>query len=223
MDSNHKGNDSEESQDAKWRPTRRTFLWLGAGTAAGALAAARLGFYSGVEWTNGEKTGEWSGLVLGEWEASVLAAAAMALIPDTPGKRSRPGPSGPEVAQNVDRFLVGMPKSMLLEIHGMFGLIEHATLLNGSVLRFTRLDPTAQRDFLLQLRDMGSKFGQAFKGVRDLCLVGWYQDNRTWEAIGYDGPLVRRPAPPPVVRVEDVTGKYKDMVAKPGQQPKGIL
>jgi hypothetical protein len=204
----------DASEDTSWRPTRRTFLWLGATTAAGTLAAGRLGFYSAREW---------SGEVLGEWEASVLAAAAMALIPDSPGKHSRPGPSGREIAQNVDRFLVGMPTSMLREIHAMFGLIEHATLLNGSVRRFTRLDPTAQRDFLLRLHDMGGKFGQAFKGVRDLCLLGWYQDKRTWKAIGYDGPLVRRPAPPPMIRVSDVTGTYQDMVAKPGAQPEGIL
>lgn len=218
MASSDKDNESEDAKGFysadKRRPSRRTFLWLGAATAAGVLAAGRLGFYS---------ADDWSGRVLGEWEASVLAAAAMALIPDTPGVLSRPGPAGMEIAQNVDRFLVGLPKPMLLEIHAMFGLIEHATLLNGSVQRFTRLDPHAQRAFLLRLQDMGGKFGQAFKGVRDLCLLGWYQDARTWAAIGYDGPMLERPAPPPVVHARDVTGKYKKLVAKPGARPKGAL
>jgi hypothetical protein len=215
MTSSDKDKESPDATDENgWRPTRRTFLWLGAATAAGALAAGRLAFYA---------TDDWDGQVLGEWEASVLAAAAMALIPDTPGKPSRPGPSAMQVAKNVDRFLVGMPKPMLLEIHGMFGLIEHATLLNGSVRRFTRLDPQAQRDFLLRLHDMGGKFAQAFKGIRDLCLVGWYQDKRTWATIGYDGPLLERPAPPAVIRPSDTTGKYSELVAKPGATPKGVV
>ena len=201
----------EESPDSGWRPTRRTFLWLGAGTVAGALLWGRTCFYD---------ADEWEGRVLDEWEAAVLAAAAGALIPDKPADLSPPGPSGLEVARNIDRFLEGMPEGMLLEIHGMFGLIEHGTLLGGFVQRFTRLTPAQRRKCLVNIRDRGGKFAQAFKGVRDLCLLGWYSDKRTWKSIGYDGPLLERPAPPPVVSKRKA-GKYANLIAEPGAKPRG--
>ncbi len=197
----------------KLRLTRRKFLWIAAGTAAGALAVGRLGFYPSAEW---------SGQVLSEWEGHVLAAAAAALIPDTPGELPAPGPSAMEVAQNVDAYLVGMPKRMIFEIHGMFALLEHGTLLGGSVSRLTRLSAEDGLDFLLALRERGGKLGQAFKGVRDLCLLGWYQDRRTWKPIGYPGPLLERPAPPAVVTPQEA-GAYAKFVAKPGATPRGVL
>ncbi len=203
----------QPDSQARWRPSRRTFLWLGAGAAAGALLVGRTCFYD---------ADDWHGHVLDAWEASVVAAAATAIIPDKPGELPSPGPTGLQVAHNLDHFLVGMPHGMLLQIHAMFGLIEHGTILDGSVLRFTRLDPPARLDFLLRLRDMGGKFGQVFKGIRDLTLLGWYADPRTWKAVGYDGPLVDRPAP--AARPNRAqAGNYGHLMAKPGQTPRGTL
>lgn len=209
-----KSNDrSDESRESPWRPSRRTFLWMGAGAAAGALLFGRTCLYD---------ADDWDGQVLGEWEAAVIAAAAMALIPNKPGELPSPGPSGFEVAHNVDRFLEGMPEMMLLEIHGMFGLIEHGTLLGGFARRFTRLDPAQGLECLMTLRAKGGKFAQAFKGIRDLCLLGWYSDRRTWNRLGYDGPLLDRPAPPPVANREHA-GPYARLIAQPGTRPGGAL
>lgn len=205
-------NDQQNPDDSGWRPTRRTFLWMGAGAAASALLIGRACFYD---------ADDWDGRVLGEWEAAVIAAAATALIPNSPGPLPSPGPSGLEVARNVDRFVEGMPDMMLLEIHGMFGLIEHGTLLGGFARRFTRLEPAERLDCLVNIRQKGGKFAQAFKGIRDLCLLGWYADRRTWKSIGYDGPLLERPAPPPVTGRADA-GKYARLIARPGATPRGV-
>lgn len=204
-------NNHGDAASPPWRPSRRTFLWLGAGTAAGALLLGRTCFY---------RADDWHGQVLSQWEANVVAAAATAIIPNSPGPLPSAGPAPLQIAHNVDQFLQGMPDAMLLQIHAMFGLIEHGTLLGGHVLRFTRLEPAARLDFLNDLRQMGDKFAQAFKGLRDLTLLGWYCDPRTWKAIGYDGPLLDRPAPPARARPERA-GKYADLLARPGELPRG--
>ena len=52
--------------------------------------------------------------------------------------------------------------------------------------------------------------------------VGWYQDDRTWEALGYDGPMLIRDAPKPVLTPQ-AAGGYSEIVAEPGTPPRGLL
>lgn len=218
---NTSSGDAPESKEerARWRPTRRQFIGLGAAGAAGLLLAGRTCFYEDAA------TKTWSPTTLADWEVAVLAASAGALIPDTPAdlsSKNGSSPSGVEVAQKVDRFLQSFPRPQLLEIHAMFGLIEHGTILNGSLLRFTRLTPAKRFDYLLRLQTMGSKFGEAFRGLRDLCLLGWYAHPQTWEAMGYDGPLLERPAPQSV-QTPGSAGPYDRLLAPAGARPKGTL
>ena len=209
-----KQNSPEQKGDGpKLRMTRRKFLWIGGLGTAGALTIGRFGCYS-LE--------RWDGVVLAKWEAHTVAAAAEALIPDEPSQWPASGPSPMEVAQNVDQFLQGMPRPMLREVRGLFGLIEHGTLLGGRLSRFTRLSPDKRLDILVGLGDRGGLFAQVFDGIRSLCFVGWYQDPRTWEAIGYDGPLFDRPPPPPVLH-PDQAMPYEELVAEPGSVPRGVL
>ncbi len=204
----------EESKSKGLRLSRRKFLWLGGLGTLGLLTVGRLGFYGSAAPLEGQ--------VLARWEAHTLAAAAEALIPDEPGKWPATGPSPLEVAANVDRFLVGMPRGMLREIRAMFGFIEHGTFLGARLSRFTRLSAEKRLDVLVGLYERGGVPAEAFEGIRALCLVGWYQDDRTWEALGYGGPLMSRPAPPKAVTAEDAGG-YADLMAKPGSAPQGVL
>ncbi|MFU8804569.1 MAG: hypothetical protein ACNA8W_12220, partial [Bradymonadaceae bacterium] len=210
-----KAQDISESDEPTNKPrmTRRRFLWLGGVGVVGALAIGRFSCYDAADW---------NGTILSEWQAHALAAAALTLIPDVPGEWPSSGPSPMEVAHNVDRFLVGMPPEMLTEIGQMFGLIEHGTLLGGRLTRFSNLSPEHRLDFLVGLRNRGGLLAMAFEGLRALCLLGWYQDDRTWKAIGYDGPMIKRPAPPPVPTPEQA-GMYGRLVAKPGAVPRGVL
>ena len=156
---------------------------------------------------------DWDGRVLSRHEAHVVAAAAEAVIPDRPGPLPTPGPSAREVAEAVDRYLVGMPARMLLEVHGMVELLEQGTGLDLHVSRMTRLDPAARFRWLRRLDWYGGLLAQASRGIRDLCLLGWYQDARTWDALEFAGPIV-----PAEGLGEDA---YARFVAAPGVDPRG--
>lgn len=192
--------------------TRRRFLIAGSTVAVGALFARRFGFYPDRPW---------SGSNLSEWEANTLAACVDALFPELPGQLPVGGPTALEVAAHIDRFLSGLPAATLLEIRGMFFVIEHGTILGGRFSRFTRQDPQTQRDLLLGLKDRGGLLGQAFEGIRAFVVLGWYQDPRSWSAIGYNGPLLTRPPRSVTLSAEDA-GIYGRLVAKPGDRPEGI-
>src|SRR5262249_45861506 len=56
------------------------------------------------------------------------------------------------------------------------------------VTRFTRLAPGEREAFLTSLEARGGLLSQAYRGLRDLCMCGLYQQPSTWAAIGYDGP-----------------------------------
>lgn len=154
------------------------------------------GLAVGVGWqaTGYRRFHGWRGEVLQGWEAEVLAAVAETTIAEAPGATLPEGPALRELAENVDRFLVALPSSMRREIHGLLLLVEHGTLLTGRFRRFTRLAPADRAYFLNRLHARGGLARMVAKGARDLCLSGWYQDERTWGAMGYQGPLVVFPA-----------------------------
>ncbi len=182
--------------------TRRRLLTAGATVAAGALVAGRVGFYPRLD--------GWHGRVLSSREASILAAAAAAMLPFDEAT-----PTPLEVAANVDRYLVGMPETQLADVHKLFILVEHGTLLGGSLLRLTRLRASARDAFLRSLASSGGLLAQAYRGVRDLCMVGYYQDPRTWGPLGYTGPwaVPGKPA---------VHGVLEGLSAPNGVLPRGV-
>jgi D-cysteine desulfhydrase len=195
--------------------TRRRVL-----VAAGALAVVaspiRFGFYD---------TPPNPGLVLSGMELQILAAAAEAVLSDAQGdERPLPPVDGHAIAARVDRFLHTMPTIAMLEVHGLFALIEHATLVNGRIRRFTRLSVGERRRFLLQLATLGTVPGQAARGIRDLVYLGTYQDPAVWPAIGYGGPLVDRPPPMSLsteaLRASGTTAG--SLLAPPGTRPRSM-
>ncbi len=195
-------------RDPKADLTRRRVLAGGIGAALLVTGWRHTMGYGGFE--------DWTGLVLTRKEALVVAAAAEAVIPDEPGPLPTPGPSGREVAEAVDRYLAGMPALMLLEVHGMFELLEQGTGLDLHVSRLTKLDPPGRRRFLGRLESFGGLLAQSARGIRDLCLLGWYQDERTWGPLAFNGPLV-----PPGGR--GGPSKYDSLIAPAGRDPEGIV
>ena len=192
-------------------PSRRGLLIGGAAAAALVAVGRTTGYRSDLA--------DWQGRELARWEALVLVAAAEAVIPDLPGPLPTDGPSPGELAANVDRYLVGMPAPMRAEVHGLMTLVEQGTLLGGRLSRLTRLDPAKRRAFLEGLTRRGGLLAVASRGIRDLCYVGWYQDPRTWPALGYSGPLVRRREPGEPPRATP----YDALVAPPGGLPEGLV
>lgn len=176
---------------------RRLFL-LGTVATLGACAAPRFMGYREVGWT---------GQVLSSWEAEVLAAAAQVMsgVPEVAGLR---------VAANVDRYLVPMPDKTRGEIHQLLALVEHGTTplaLLGA--RFTRLGRDAREAYLLSLSARGGLLAQAFRGLRDLVMLGTYQEPSSWRGLGYSGPW------PPLLAPELVGAPYGSLRAPPGALP----
>lgn len=169
-------------QDPRAALVRRRLLALGAGVGLLGGVWGRLGFY--------RTDRPWNGRVLSRREAAIVAAAAEALVPVEPGAALDSGPSWLEVAANVDRYLVGMPRSTLREVHALLTALEQGTFLGGRAARLTRLEPLARRAVLEAISERDPQLGLAVRALRDLCMLGVWQDERTWPAIGYGGPLV---------------------------------
>lgn len=185
-------------EDPRRALTRRRLLWTGAALGAGTIGWHRFTGYA-------ELVG-WAGQVLSAREAQIAAAAAEAVLP----KDGR-GPSPIEIAANVDRFVATMRPEAQNEVHLLFNVIEHTTTPLGFWLdRFTRLSPDERSRFLTGLGDRGGLLAQAYRGIRDLCLLGHYQDPRTWADLGYAGPMGGA-APQP---------KYHALRAAPGALPR---
>ena len=70
-----------------------------------------------------------------------------------------------------------------------------APLREGLAARFSRL-PAADQDRVLAATEASSSdlLRAGFDGLKSLCLMGYYRDPRAWSVVGYDGPLVGRPA-----------------------------
>lgn len=179
--------------------TRRRLLWSGAALAVSVATLGRLSGYRAFP--------AWDGVVLAAWEAEVLRAAAEAVLPPAP----LPQPLLDEIPRRADRFLASLPERARLEVHGMFALIEHGTPLGRSISRFTRLDVAGRLAFLTRLSSTHLGHAAA-KGVRDLALVGYYQDPSTWSAIGYGGPRIA-PARPR-------SAQWDRWIAAPGALPR---
>ncbi len=162
------------------RTRRRVVL----GAAAALLVGGAVGRFTGYPELSG-----WRGTVLASWEAHVLVAAT----PVVSGVR---GVAGEVVAANVDRFVASLPAAKQAEVHQLLVLIEHGTTPLGSWWsRFTNLAPDARDAYLVSLRARGGLLAQAYRGLRDLVMLGVYQDSASWRGVGYGGPLVTTSAP----------------------------
>ncbi|APR85219.1 D-cysteine desulfhydrase [Minicystis rosea] len=125
--------------------------------------------------------------VFSTWQARVLLAAAEAILPpDTDGALLAAIPG------RIDRYFVGMPPKMKREAKAMLALIEHGTPIGCRLPRFTRLAPADRAAHLATLDARGGRLSQAARGLRDLVMLGFYQQPETWPAIGYDGPRLPR-------------------------------
>lgn len=187
--------------DRATTPSRGRRLVLGGLAALGG--AALVARFSGYEPTPG-----WAGQELAAWEARVLAAAAEVLTGVSVVE-------GLVIAANVDRFVVTMAPGARFEIHQLMALVEHGTTPLGLWgHRFTNLPPDARDGFLRSLAARGGLLAQAVRGLRDLVLLGTWQDPRTWPLIGYAGPWKAEVEGP-----ENQTARFEGFRAPPGAVP----
>lgn len=190
------------------RVTRRRVL-VGLAAAAAAGVAVRTCGYDDLAHFPGE--------VLSTWHAHVLAAAAEALIPGATPDQITALPA------RLDRYLTGMPPKVKREAKAMLALIEHGTTPLGHRLRrFTLLAPADRERYLAALEARGGVYSQAYRGLRDLVMLGFYQQPSAWPEIHYEGPKVSLsydPRGPDRARWP----AYDAMSAPAGALPKGVM
>ncbi len=189
--------------DKPLRFTRRRLLIGAAALTAGGLLTYRFSGYRSLDW---------QGQVLSARQALILAAAAEALLPPIPGQSDLIS-----VAERVDRYALALTPAVRSELDQLFLLIEHGpTPLLFGLRRFTRMGPEDRERFLSRLAGHGGLLAQAYRGLRDLCMLGYYQQPATWPAIGYEGPSV-----PEQPRIR--SRRYATLVAAPGQLPRSLV
>lgn len=176
---------------------RRSFVRAGLAWAAlGATGLAAVLRTSGYDRSD-RRLG--SLRALSGWQLAVVDALADRLcaadVPyDAPG--APPTPREAEVALFVDAFVAEAAPAVRRDLLAAFGALEHAfPALVGEVHRFTALSAQRQDAVLAAMESSSIELlAGAFHGLKSLVMMGYYRDPRTWGLLGYDGPMVARPA-----------------------------
>ena len=159
---------------------RRGFLKLGLGGSAllagVALVGRHLGDYPAVAV---------SLRVLGAKEFAVFTAAAARICVGSTG------PSAPEIATFVDGYLTYVPPAVQRDVRSLLLLLEHSQFPRA---KFTRLSADAQDAVLSSWQTSALALKrQGFQALKTLAFLGHYRDARTWQTIGYSGPMLAVP------------------------------
>jgi hypothetical protein len=135
--------------------------------------------------------------VFSSWEFVVVQHAARRITaPDRPGDPSIPSADEAGVALFADAWMTHLPEKSRRDLGRFLAYVEHLAPIRARYgSRFTRLPPADQDRVLSAIEASSSDLLRAgFDGLRSLVFLGYYRDPRTWKLVGYDGPLVGRPA-----------------------------
>jgi hypothetical protein len=135
--------------------------------------------------------------LLAPWQLVVVEHVARRIAaPDRPGDRAIPTSDDVDVAGFIDRYAAAMDAPLRRDFLRCLAVVEHvAPFAVGHTSRFTRLDADGQDQVLAWLESNDSPLLRAaFEALKALVFMGYYRDARTWHILGYDGPLVGRPA-----------------------------
>jgi hypothetical protein len=101
-------------------------------------------------------------------------------------------PGGDVVPDALDDFIGHLAPKKQRELKVVLTLFDLAAVpLHGR--RFARLSPERRAKYVEGW--MTSRLPPRriiFRSLRSLCRILYYEDDRTWNAIGYDGPIVQR-------------------------------
>lgn len=172
--------------------TRRRFLRLGIGGAvvlgAGGVLAWQTTGYSVAD----DVQRRLQALSPKEY----LVARAVAARMMRPDRRDLPTPDQVEAAIHMDMLVARLDDASKADLKHLLHAVEHLfPLATGRVTRFTRLDGAAQDAVLTSMMTSSTLLLRgAFEALKGLAAMAYFRDERTWTPIGYDGPLVGRPA-----------------------------
>jgi hypothetical protein len=138
---------------------------------------------------------------LSPWQFIVLQHAARRIVaPDRPADPAReppiPGADDLDVAGFVDGWLDRLDAATRRDLGRFLAVLEHVAPVGlGLGARFSRLGDADQDRVLASLEASSvDRLRAGFDGLRSLVFLAYYRDARTWGLLGYDGPLVDRPA-----------------------------
>jgi hypothetical protein len=178
----------------KWgQVNRRRFLKIG--IAGGALVL--VGSAIALVRTRGYEVSKERAaklVALEPWQLIVVEHAARRIA--APDRDGVPTADTVDVAGFVDAFVAEMPSAVRRDLLRLLGYVEHvAPLAVGFASRFSRLTANDQDKVLEGMESSDQDLIRGgFAGLKSLVFMGYYRDPRTWGALGYDGPLVARPA-----------------------------
>lgn len=107
-----------------------------------------------------------------------------------------PTPEEVEAAFAIDLFVARMDAANRRDLLRLLHALEHVLPLSAGVLsRFSRATGEEQ-DLVLASMERSSQglLRGAFVALKSLCALAYFSHPLTWGPIGYDGPLVDRPA-----------------------------
>jgi D-cysteine desulfhydrase len=188
-----------------WRLTRRLRTGRPFGRRAfivGALASGALLARCGCQ----PEREAWDGTTLAAWQAQTLAAVAEATLPE--------GRARARVPERADDYLTSLPPHMRDELAVAMRFVEQAPLWLGfGTSRMGGLPVDRRREYLDALSIQGGAHGRAYRAVRDLCMLAYYQQEEVWGDLGYAGPLVAQ-----TPRAD----AYSTLRAARGARPRGV-
>lgn len=172
--------------------TRRRFLRLGIGGAvvlgAGGVLAWQTSGYSVAD----DVARRLRALSPKEY----LVARAVAARMMRPDRHDLPTPDQVEAALHMDALVARLDDASKADLKHLLHAVEHLfPLAAGRATRFTRLDGAGQDVVLSTMMTSSTLLLRgAFEALKGLAALAYFRDERTWGPIGYDGPLVGRPA-----------------------------
>lgn len=129
--------------------------------------------------------------VLSVKEHQILQAAARRILDGAEPPVAGIG-AGVDVAGWADGYLAWLDPALQRDVKGLLQILEHGNLTSRAAAgRFTALGP-GEQDRVLDdwQRSRLALRRQGFQALKAMCCLAYYQDERSFKAIGYSGPLV---------------------------------
>lgn len=130
--------------------------------------------------------------VLSVKEHQILQAAARRILDGAEPQVAAAGGDGVDVARWADGYLAGLDPALQRDVKGLLQILEHGNLTSRAAAgRFTAMSP-GEQDHVLDdwQRSRLALRRQGFQALKAMCCLAYYQDERSFKAIGYSGPLV---------------------------------
>ena len=112
------------------------------------------------------------------------------LVGDAPGM---PDPADVGALEFLDHFLGTADADTQADLHQLLAAVEHLAPASGISIRpFTKMSRRDQERYLAWLETSSvATFRTVAAAVKSLASMAYYRDARTWEPIGYPGPMVQ--------------------------------